>query len=523
VTGTGTTSAYSHIDHPERNNLPLEKSLSKQTANALTWRFLDFVAVKVVFLVRLLILARLLAPEDFGLLAIGVTAITVLIKLSDFGIEPALIQRPDVKQQDYDAGWTIGVMRATLVALVILLAAPQIAAVFGDLRATAIIQVLAVGVILDALASAKIANLNRNLQFRSLAITHLAQAGAATAVAITMAPTYGVWALVAGSLVGSLAETVTSYIVAPYRPRLRWHKSAARGLLNYGRWIFLTGVIVMIANAGMRAIISRYLGVAELGIFFLAGRLAFLPYMATVEVVGSVAFPVYARLRNKTAKARELFRATLLGTATLLIPSCLLLAALAPGLVEHVLGDRWSGTTTVIQILAISSPLGLAGFAAIPLLKGFGLPSRVTIFELLQSGLSLALVWWLVGEFGLLGAVMALLISVAVSQPLGIAYTRTLLERPYAGLWRPLLAVTAASLTGAVIAGWLNSSAPGIAGFIMAGAAGAVVTVGLILIADHLLKLDLVYALARHFPALERLLRIGGGYKAGAVVKKTDN
>ena len=216
----------------------MEKSLRKRVTNALTWRLLDFVAVKLVFLVRLLILARLLTPEDFGLLAIGVTAITVLMKLSDFGIEPALIQRPNVTQQDYDVGWTIGVMRAVLIALVIFLAAPQIAGIFGDFRATTIIQVLAVGLILDALASVKIASLNRNLQFRSLAITHLAQASATTVVAIAMAPTYGVWALVAGSLAGSLAETLVSYIVAPYRPRLRWHKSSLSGLLNYGRWVF---------------------------------------------------------------------------------------------------------------------------------------------------------------------------------------------------------------------------------------------------------------------------------------------
>jgi O-antigen/teichoic acid export membrane protein len=358
----------------------LNKSLGKQATDALIWRFLDFLAVKVVFFVRILILARLLTPEDFGLLAIGVTAIAVLIRLSDFGIVPALIQRPNVTKEDYDAGWAIGLARASLVTLIVILAAPQIAAFFGDLRATTIIRVLAIGVMLDALASIKIAGLNRKLQFRSLAITHLTETTAITVVAIALAPSYGVWALVVGSLAGSLSNTVVSYIVAPYRPRLRWHKTTISELLNYGRWIFLTGVIVMLAQAGMRAIISRQLGVAELGIFFIAARLAFLPYMAIVGVVESVAFPLYAHLQARAEKARELFRASLLGTATLLIPTCLLLVALAPGLVEHILGERWAGSTTAVQILALSSPLGLVAYAAMPLLKGLGLPSKVTVY-----------------------------------------------------------------------------------------------------------------------------------------------
>ncbi len=500
----------------------MKKSLGKQTIDALIWGFLDFVAVKVVFLVRILVLARLLTPEDFGLLAIGLTAIAVLMKLSDFGIVTALIQRPDVKEQDYDAGWTIGIVRASLVTLIVILTAPQIAAFFGDLRATTIIQVLAIGVILDALASIKIAGLNRKLKFRSIAITHLVEAGAITAVAITMAASYGVWALVAGSLAGSLSYTVVSYIVAPYRPRLRWHKSAASELLDYGRWIFLTGIIAMIAQAGLRAVISRHLGVAELGIFFLAARLAYLPYSAVVGVVESVTFPVYAQIQDRVKKARELFRAALLGTATLLIPACLLLVALAPGLVEHILGERWAGTTKAIQILAISSPLGLAAHAAVPLLNGLGLPSRVTVYEALKSGLTLTLVWVLVGYFGLLGVVMALLIAVTASQPLCMAYTHKLLERPYAGLWLPLLAVTASSLAGAAIAGMLDSCLPGIAGFLTGAGAGGVVTLGLIFIADHLFRLGLVYTLARHFPVLTRFLPVDSGRKAGTVISSTD-
>jgi len=230
------------------------RSLGRQTARALTWGFIDLAGVKLIFLVRLLVLARLLAPEEFGLLAVAMAAITVLMTMSDFGVVPALIQHPVISKQDYDAGWTLGVMRAALATVILLLVAPQVADIFGDSRATPIIRVLACGVILDALASIKTAELNRDLNFRSLAIIHVINAIAVTIIAIAMAPAYGVWALVAGSLAGSLATTVTSYIVAPYRPRFYLERSTVSGLLNFGRWIFLTGLIVMLASAGLRVI-----------------------------------------------------------------------------------------------------------------------------------------------------------------------------------------------------------------------------------------------------------------------------
>lgn len=486
----------------------MKSSLSKLTARALTWRFLDFIAVKVVFLLRLLVLASLLTPEDFGLLAIGLSAVTLVLTLSDFGVEPALIQRQDVRQQDYDAGWTLVVARATFVTLVILLVAHWIADLFGEPRATPIIQALAIGVFIDSLASVKLTTLNRNLQFRSLALLNTTQAVVTTVVAILAAPVYGVWALVAGSLAGTLAFTLASYVAAPYRPRLRWHRASAGSLLNYGRWIFLTGVIVMLANTAMRAIISRHLGVAELGIFYLASRLAFLPYMAIVEVIESVTFPLYARLQDSVQKTRELFRTALLGTATLLIPACLLLAALAPGLIEDILGERWAGTTTAIQILALASPLGLLGYAIVPCLKGLGLPSRVSLLQVINSGLGLALVWLLVREYALLGAVTGILIATLLSQPLAIVFTRKFLRQPYAGLWWPLLMVTLVSLLGALLTRWLEGMLPGSGGFVVACCAGGITTLGLIFIADRVLNLGILYSLARHFPRIALFLRI---------------
>jgi len=125
------------------------------------WRSAQLAGVKLIFMLRLLILARLLSPEDFGLLAIAVTAVGFLLGVTDIGMIPALVQGRDIDEQQYDAAWTVGLTRALLVVGCVVIAAPLIARIFAEPRATDIIRVLAIRPLLDSAASIKIADLTR--------------------------------------------------------------------------------------------------------------------------------------------------------------------------------------------------------------------------------------------------------------------------------------------------------------------------------------------------------------------------
>jgi PST family polysaccharide transporter/lipopolysaccharide exporter len=482
--------------------------LARKTGNAIFWRTLDLVFVKIVFLVRIFILARLLTPDDFGLLAIGVTVIGVLIAVSDFGMVAALVQKPEVTQKDLNVAWTIGVLRASAIVVVISIAAPWISSVFGDSRAVDIVRILVLGVLIDSLASIRIANLNRELDFRPLAVLRIAQALLNAVVAIALAPKLGVWSLVAGALAGSLAYTSASYLIAPHKPRLEWEKTSGSSLLQYGRWVFLTGIVVVVGAAVMRAVISRQLGVAELGIFFLAARIAFLAEGVIESIIGSIAFPLYARLQSRPDEARAAFRTAFVGTAVLLIPASLLLVAIAPGLVDYILGDRWAGTATIMQILALTSLVGLIGTSSVPLFKGFGVPSRITVLEIVQSTLCIALVWSLTKSFGLPGAAVAMLVSVGGSQILSIVFVRRILSRPYSGLGSIVLALSIASSLGAAASVQIASSIEGVAGFLISAAGGVVVALVAIYLFDRMFNLGLGRALVKPFPAIARFFKI---------------
>lgn len=487
----------------------MNKSLSKRAGSALVWKAADSAAVKLIFLVRLVVLARLLSPDDFGLLAIAVSALGLLLALSEFGMIPALVQRSTVSESDLNVAWTIGVLRAIAVVLVVSVSAPWIATIFDDIRATEIIRVLALGVLIDALASIRIAVLTRQLDFRALAALRLTKAIVNTVVAIALAPSIGVWALVAGALSGSLASTAISYAVAPHLPRLRWHWSAAASLLAFGRWVFVTGVVVVGANAVLRAIVARTVGVAELGVFFMADRLAYLAVEAMEGVAGSVAFPLYARLQDRIEKARTALRAALVATSAVLIPAGLLLAAIAPGLTEYVLGDRWAGAAPVIQVLAIANAMGIFTTASLPLLNGFGMPSGTAMVRAVESGLAIFLVWILADGYGLLGVAYALLIAVVAAQVVSALLLKRVIQHPFEGMTKVVGTFLFCSLVGVAVVSWLDRLVGGFIGFVLAAASGLFVTATLIYLADRRLGLGLGRALARPFPEVARFFRLG--------------
>jgi lipopolysaccharide exporter len=484
----------------------LTTELARRAGGALIWRGLALVGEKLIFLARLLILARLLAPEDFGLVAIGMVALVMALSLSDFGVVAALIQQPAAGKRHLDTAWTINLLRGIGVTIALFVLAPWIASGFGEPRATEIIRALALTALLQAAGSIQVAKLNRELKFRGLATIRLAAAVLNTVVAIALAPSQGAWALVWGAIAGALAHLVVSYMVAPYRPGLRLSDKATAGIARFGRWIFLVGVLSVVSDSLIRWIVATRLGVLELGLFFMAMRLAYLPAQMISEIVSEVAFPVYAELQGNRAKAALAFRGLLVSVAALLVPVCLVFAWLVPEIVQSVLGARWQESGAVMQWLILGSVVGLLSESVVPVLKGVGRPAGIVTMDVVQLVLLVALGWPLIGVLGLAGAGVAWLLAILASQLLAVRYARALFGTPFEGLAVPLLAVLASALAATVTAGVVLAVLPGLAGLASAIALSAAVAGGVTLFLDRRLDLGILRTLAGPFPWLQRLL-----------------
>jgi PST family polysaccharide transporter len=208
-------------------------TLAQQAGSAVLWRGFGLSIEKVIFLFRILILARILAPADFGLVAIGMVSLAVMTSLTDFGIVPALIQQPAGNKRHLDTAWTIGLVRGAGINIIMLIAAPFIAHAFGEPEATNIIRLLAVTTLLQAGASIEVAALARQLKFKQLALIRLSAAVCNTIVSVLLARSLGAWAIVWGTVAGAITNLIASYVVAPYRPRFRAESVATSSLMRF--------------------------------------------------------------------------------------------------------------------------------------------------------------------------------------------------------------------------------------------------------------------------------------------------
>jgi O-antigen/teichoic acid export membrane protein len=479
------------------------------------WKGLELVGVKIIFLLRMLILARLLSPDDFGLLAIAMTAIGFLLSITDFGMLPALVQRPEVLNRHYNAAWTVIVSRAAAIAALVFLSAPLIANIFNEPRAIPILQVLALRPLLEAAASIRVADLMRDLKFRPLALIKLSEGMLNTIIAIILARYFGVWALVFGALSGATAYLIMSYIMAPHMPRLFIDFKSTKPLVHFGRWIFLRSLIGVAGGIILNIVISRKLGAAQLGLYFLAARLAFLPSEVTGKVIGTVAFPLYARIQSDVHQVARTFRTLLTGISALIFPIGFLLIALAPSLVHDILGPRWEGSVPVIRIIAFASIIGLAGEIIIPVFKGLGQPYKIAVSGGIQTLGLIVFVWFLTDHFGITGAALAWLPAIAASQIIMVIYIHQILPRPFAGLLLTVFVVAAVSGSGAGAALIISQLIPGLAGFITA-VSSALLLIGVGLwVADSRLELGLMDSLVKIFPQLEPFKKLRAA-KAGS-------
>jgi len=313
---------------------------------------------------------------------------------------------------------------------------------------------------------------------------------------------------VAGALAAPVATAIASFIAAPYRPSFAFDRLVAQSLIHFGRWIFLAGLLSVAGSASLQVVISRSLGPTELGLYFLAAKLAFIPSELASEMVGAVAFPVYAKLQSNLEQAAQAFQTVVVGMSAVLIPLSLLLLTLAPSLVEDVLGPRWIGTVPVVRVLALVAILGLFGDAVVPLLKGLGQPGKVVAIEGAQASVLLGSALILANRFGLVGATLAWIpAAVVASLVLGVLFARQVLRSSLLIIFKALGAITAASVVGCLLAWGVDAIIPGSKGLLVATLLSVPGIAVLLVVLDGQWEFGMRSEFTRLFPQLAGLTR----------------
>ena len=250
------------------------------------------VTVRLLLFVRTLILARLLAPDDFGLMGIAVISILFIESITDSGVEAALVQKKEEIEEYLDTAWTMQIIRSILTAALLVVFAPTIGSFFGSAEAETILRVLSLTVALKGFANIGVVRFTKHLRFDKTFILEMASRGLEFVVSVSLAfALRNVWALVIGAMVGMIARLVTSYIIDDYRPRVRWVWDQVKELFNFGKWILVTNVAMFGVSNIDDILVGRFLGVTQLGFYRMAYNLSQAVAAEIMVVTSQVALP----------------------------------------------------------------------------------------------------------------------------------------------------------------------------------------------------------------------------------------
>jgi O-antigen/teichoic acid export membrane protein len=251
-------------------------------------------------LVKLIVLARLLSPDDFGLFGIVVLAISTLEMLSRPGMRRALIRRRETGRNYLDSAWTFLFLRGLFLGGLMLVAAGPISAFFEMSAAAPLLRAMAALAVLRGLQNIGTVFFEKNLQFsRRFALeTGAALIGLVTGVVLAI-QMRSAWALVLSSLSAEGARTGLSYLLHPYRPRFELKRKEAGQLVSFGKWLFGSSTVLFIATNADDAVVGKVLGSASLGIYQIAFRISHMPLTEFGKTVFRVLYPAYAKIYDQ--------------------------------------------------------------------------------------------------------------------------------------------------------------------------------------------------------------------------------
>jgi O-antigen/teichoic acid export membrane protein len=436
-------------------------TLGRMTARAAVWAFVSTAGTKLITLVGLAMLARLLAPREFGLLAFAMTYIATAETIGDLGSGAALVYWPDRRDDAAQVTFIVNALGGLFWCVLTLLLAPAVANFFQSPAGTPVVRLLAVSFIFKFLGNTHDALVQKDLAFRARLVPELALAAVKAGVALVLAYRgYGAYSLAWGHIIGTGARTAMLWIASPWRPSLRIPWDLFKPMLRYGRGIISVNVLSVVSHHADLAIVGRMLGVTALGLYQMATKIPEATIIVVLWVTSKILFPAFAKLKASGAPLKRPYILATKYIAALTIPSATGLSILSTPAILVAFGPAWRGAAPILSALAISAALRGIGTQAGDLLKAAGytaLHAKMSIYKMLP-GVPLLLLGGMSGSATYVG--LALAASSAINSAVDLGVTSRVMKIPLREVALACLPSIIASATmGVTLLGFLRWTA----------------------------------------------------------------
>lgn len=327
-------------------------SLKQKTIHGLLWSFIDnFATLGIQFIVGI-ILARILSPREFGLIGMITIFIAVSQSVTDSGFSQALIRKKECTQTDYSTVFLFNLIVGVLFFLLLFLLAPVISRFFQEPQLTAIIQVLGIVLIINALTIIQRTILTKRIDFKLQArISIIASIGSGI-IAITMAVmNYGVWSLVALQLSRQGLNSFLLWLWNRWKPLLVFSKQSFHELFGFGSKLLMSGLIDTIYRNVYLLVIGKYFSAVELGFYTRADQFRNLPSQNLTTVIQRVTYPVLSGMQDDVPRMKASYQKLIQSTMFITFILMLGMAAVAKPMVLALIGEKWLPSVVYLQML----------------------------------------------------------------------------------------------------------------------------------------------------------------------------
>lgn len=332
-----------------------QKSLKQQAISGVKWNFLQQFSVQVINFGVQIILARMLMPEMFGLIAMIIVFISIGQALMDSGMTSSLIRTKNPDQTDYSTVFVTNLLMSSVIYVITFLLAPYIAAFYNQEVLTDIVRVLALSFVIRAFVAVHIAKLDKEMNFKLQMKLQVPSVIISGVVGVTLAYMgYGVWSLVWLNLAQAIAFTLQSWIVIPWKPTLVFNKERFLYHFKFGYKLTLSSLIDTIYNDLYRIIIGKFYTPAQVGYFNHAETMRLFPVQQISSVMGKVTYPFFSNINNDIA-LKNSYRITMKLITFAVLPVMLSLILVAEEGFRFLFGDKWLPAVPYFQILALAS------------------------------------------------------------------------------------------------------------------------------------------------------------------------
>ena len=385
-------------------------SLREKTLIGLTWTFSQQFIVQIINIVVQIILARLLTPEIFGLVAMVYIFVAIGQNLMDGGMTSSIIRTNEPDDKDYSTVFITNISISILFYIIIFLLSPSIAKFYNQPILDLIIKIFGLNFIIRSLSAVHLAKMNKEMDFKQIAKFQIPSylIGGISAILLAIFD-YGIWSLVFMHLIQSLVFTAQNWIFIKWKPSILFCSKKFKNHFSFGYKITISSLLSAIFANSYNVLIGKLFTPMQAGFFNHANIYRLFPAGQITSVVDKVAYPMFAEIKDElTIKAN--YRKILRFIFSLILPTMLLSIILAEELFFLVFGTKWLAAVPIFQVLAIASIFKPLTLFSLNILKVKDKPNYILKFQIISNIIGLILLL-LSYSFGIIYIAYSVVIS----------------------------------------------------------------------------------------------------------------